>query len=270
MLDSPDAPADRNTNPSIKKKAFSCPFCGAFTTQYWHSAFAQHQHDNPLPFVPQVVPEHIDHSMNDHRLRERFEEYIKQYGRGKVFLSEKVDSKYVYNAENLNLSKCFSCQEISVWIYDKLVFPAIRTGPPPNPDLPEAIRVDYEEARTILDLSPKGAAALLRLCIQKLCIHLEAGDNLNSAIAMLKQKGLKQKVVDALDIVRVIGNEAVHPGTIDLNDNRDIAVALFDLVNIITEEMISEDKHINALFNRLPEDKRKHIEERDRGKQEKK
>jgi len=44
--------------------------------------------------------------------------------------------------------------------------------------------------------------------------------------------------------VRVIGNEAVHPGKLDLKDDRDTATRLFKLVNIIAEQMISNPKHV--------------------------
>ena len=88
------------------------------------------------------------------------------------------------------------------------------------------------ESRTILDLSPRGAAALLRLCIQKLCKQLgQPGKNINDDIAALVKAGLDPKIQKALDIVRVIGNECVHPGTMDLRDDREIAAKLFVLVN---------------------------------------
>jgi hypothetical protein len=38
--------------PSVKEKAFSCPHCGAFTTQYWYEAWADRIAKEPLvPFV---------------------------------------------------------------------------------------------------------------------------------------------------------------------------------------------------------------------------
>jgi hypothetical protein len=40
-------------------------------------------------------------------------------------------------------------------------------GPPPNPDLPDDLMLDYEEASKIVSLSPRGSAVLLRLAIQK-------------------------------------------------------------------------------------------------------
>ncbi|MFN7599434.1 MAG: DUF4145 domain-containing protein [Cereibacter sp.] len=76
----------------------------------------------------------------------------------------------------------------------------------------EDIRRDYDEASTILDLSPRGAAALIRLGIQKLCKELgQAGKNINDDIGALVKDGLDVRVLQALDAVRVIGNSAVHP-----------------------------------------------------------
>ena len=117
------------------------------------------------------------------------------------------------------------------------------------------------------DLSPRGAAALLRLGIQKLCAHLgQPGKNINADIKALVAEGLPPKVQEALDSVRVIGNDAVHPGTIDLNDNRDIANQLFRLVNFIAQKMITEPKEIEDIYNSLPAEKLKGINERDGSK----
>ena len=77
------------------------------------------------------------------------------------------------------------------------------------------------------------------------------------------QKGLNPLVQKALDIVRVIGNEAVHPGELDLRDDRDTAFELFGLVNSIADQMITHPKAVEALYNKLPESKRKAIEARD-------
>ena len=125
--------------------------------------------------------------------------------------------------------------------------------PLPNADLPDEIRGDYQEARSIVSRSPRGSAALLRLAIQKLCKELgEPGKNINDDIASLVRKGLPTRVQQALDIVRVIGNEAVHPGQIDVSDNPAIAASLFRLVNIIAEHMISEPKAIEECIARFP------------------
>lgn len=105
---------------------------------------------------------------------------------------------------------------------------------------------------------------MLRLAIQKLCVELgEKGERIDDDIASLVKKGLAPTVQKAMDTVRVIGNEAVHPGILDLKDDRDTATKLFKLVNIISEQMISNPKHVEEIYGRLPEGKRKAIEKRD-------
>lgn len=162
---------------------------------------------------------------------------------------------------------CMRCGSRTVWLEKKLIYPSARAAPSPNADLPHEIANDYEEASSILGLSPRGSAALLRLCVQKLCRHLgEKGKNINDDIASLVRKGLPASVQQALDVVRVTGNEAVHPGQLDLSDDQETVGALFRLVNFITAKMISEPKEIEALYNGLPEAKRKEIERRDAAK----
>jgi len=83
-----------------------------------------------------------------------------------------------------------------------MVYPASPLGPSPIDGMPEVIRTDYEEARSIAEASPRAAAALLRLAVQKLCKHLgEKGENINQDIANLVKKGLSVEVKQALDIV---------------------------------------------------------------------
>lgn len=146
-----------------------------------------------------------------------------------------------------------------------MVYPDASLVPLANPDLSVEIAQDYSEAGQIVDRSPRGSCALLRLAIQKLCVELgEAGRNINDDIASLVRKGLDIKIQQALDIVRVVGNNAVHPGQIDLKDDRDIALKLFGLVNLIADVMISQPKHIQELFDSLPGTAKDAIERRDK------
>ena len=184
---------------------------------------------------------------------------------GIIFLDHNEQGKYIYNDVcNLFLSQCFNCKKFAVWVHDRLIHPTAMEGPPPNPDLPPDVLRDYEEAGRIVSESPRGAAALLRLAIQKLCVVLgEKGKKINNDIASLVKKGLTPMVQQALDAVRVIGNEAVHPGTLDLKDDRDTSMKLFRLVNIIAEQMISNPKHIKELYDHLPASHLTAIEKRD-------
>jgi hypothetical protein len=145
-----------------------------------------------------------------------------------------------------------------------MVWPHANEAPPAHVDLPDDVASDYEEAGDIVNASPRGAAALLRLAIQKLCKHLgEPGKNINDDIASLVKKGLDPRVQKMLDVVRVIGNNAVHPGEIDLRDDRGSAERLFVLVNLITDIMISQPKAIQEMYGQLGDGALAAIDRRD-------
>lgn len=166
---------------------------------------------------------------------------------------------------DLDICICTHCNEYSLWRNEKMLFPMSGQAPLANSDMPIHIKEDYEEARNILNLSPRGSAALLRLAVQKLCKHLgESGENINQDIASLVNKGLPPKIQKSLDIVRVIGNDAVHPGTLNLKDDLVTASKLFVLVNLIVDVMITQPKDIDELFESLPEEKKNGIKNRDR------
>ena len=258
----------KHVTPSVRETAFNCPHCGALAKQYWSYLLAkEHSRERPLPLVidPKRREEiNFDH-IEDTDERKKLSDWADTMAKGRLFLErEKNDLYGLERLYNTFLSRCYNCEEISIWIFDKLVYPQRGEAPPINPDLPDDIRRDYEEASSILDLSPRGAAALIRLATQKLCKELgQPGENINDDIGALVANGLDVRIQKALDAVRVIGNNAVHPGQIDLRDDRTTAETLFRLLNLIAEKMISEPKHIDELYATLPEEKLKAIEKRD-------
>jgi hypothetical protein len=254
--------------PAINQTAFNCPHCGAYTSQEWFALSARLLGQDKTPTLWQKATlEGIreDEEMDEQQKREIIG-WVEPLVAGFPSISER-SSDPVYNSrtvENIHLSKCYVCGNVTVWLHDRPIYPARKIGPLPNEDLSQQIKAGFEEARSVIGESPRAAAALLRLCVQMLCKQLgQRGENINDDIAALVKTGLNPTVQQSLDIVRVIGNEAVHPGVIDLNDNRDMALMLFDLVNAIAEQMITHPKKVNAMFQRLPEDKRKQIERRD-------
>ena len=170
----------------------------------------------------------------------------------------------IYENRDFLVSRCEGCDEPTIWHGEAMIYPLHSAAEAPNQDMPQEIQEDYEEARLIANFSPRGAAALLRLSVQKLCKHLgEPGKNINTDVASLVAKGLPPKVQEALDSVRVIGNDAVHPGSIDLRDDREAVLKLFKLVNFIAAKMITEPKEIADLYSGLPADKLAGIAQRD-------
>lgn len=159
---------------------------------------------------------------------------------------------------------CTHCNGIGIWMNEKMVFPLAITAPLPSDNMPADVKIDFLEARDVLNKSPRSAVALLRLSIQKLMVHLgEKGENLNSDIGSLVKKGLPTKIQRALDSVRVVGNNAVHPGLLDLRDDIQTANKLFDLVNFIVEFEITTPERIDTLYEeKVPDEQKKQIETR--------
>ncbi len=153
--------------------------------------------------------------------------------------------------------------------HSKTLYPLVDSSiPQPNEHMPLDVKKEYQEARKVFSTSAKSSAALLRLAIQRICMHLgEKGRHLDTDIAFLVKKGLPQHIQKALDVVRVIGNEAVHPGEININDNPESARKLFTLVNEIVDNQMGKKKikdEIESAYKNLPEEKLAHIEKRDK------
>ncbi|WP_297099705.1 DUF4145 domain-containing protein [uncultured Draconibacterium sp.] len=163
----------------------------------------------------------------------------------------------------LRIGTCDHCNKNTIWVKNTMFYPDNGNAPFPNPEMPEPVLRLYMEASAIHIKSPRGAAALLRLSIQVLTKELgEEGKNINKDIGNLVKKGLPEIVQQSLDIVRVTGNDAVHPGQID-TDSQETVGQLFDLVNIIIEYMIALPKKVSGIYTGLPKDKMKGINDRD-------
>jgi hypothetical protein len=255
------------TAPSVTSKSFSCPHCGALAHQTWFDLFASEvDRENGLPWIEKdleymraQLPRDLDPAAD-------ILSWLADLVAGRVMLSKEGNARHVYATNNIHISKCFSCHEFSVWVFDRVVFPSRieSQAPQPNPDLPQDVRRDFEEARAIAKQSPRSAAALLRLCVQKICKDLGGkGENINSDIRTYIASGGDPRIQKALDIVRIIGNNAVHPGQIDLRDDVDTVNTLFGVVNIIGEKAYTEKRLIDEMFSTLPQSAIDAIKKRD-------
>lgn len=223
--------------PIFNDDTFNCPFCNTFSHHFW-------KHYNYLG------------SAHETHLQEVYFEKSK---------SSFMDGE---NRADISISLCVSCKKRTVWIDKRIIYPSSSTAPLPTENMPTEIIKYYCEARDVFRASPRSAAALLRLAIEKLTIILggQKNKNINDNIAFLVKEGLNQKVQQALDTVRVVGNNAVHPGQIDLDDNPEMALSLFQLLNIIVDRTINEPNEIEKLYESLPKNSRDSIEKRDKNK----
>lgn len=253
--------------PSTGLTAFSCPHCSALTTQYWRSIKATFKPDeNSAPFRITSLQKEKDFFLKDIQDKEKrrdFELFLERLHSGTPFIEGRHE-RYTEHVQNADISECYNCKKLAFWIGNELIWPHLNEAPIPNVDMPEEIQRDFLEAGQIARQSPRGSAALLRLCIQKICIHLgEEGKNINSDISSLVKNGLDVRVQKMLDVVRVIGNNAVHPGELDIRDDRKVVEQLFSLVNMIVDSMISQPKAIEKLYTGLGEKIHSAIDRRD-------
>ena len=165
-------------------------------------------------------------------------------------------------------SKCNHCQRYTLWVGEEMVYPKGSPAPLPTEDMPNDVKEDFNEARKVVNESPKAAAALLRLAMEKLARELTGEENrtLHNMIGDLVEEGrIDERVQQALDSVRVVGNEFVHPGEMDERDSRETALRLFDLANTIVELTITRERLIQEEYNNISESQLQGIENRDGG-----
>lgn len=251
-------------SPTIRKTAFNCQHCSAYAHQIWFRAGATSVRGIPRVVEKEELPVLVEIFKREDMHTPEIEENI--LARRPVL---SASSESTNSFLEVWFSQCFRCKNFAIWVSDRVVWPQTGGVPSPNSDLPDDVKADYEEASAILGFSPRGSAALLRLGIQKLCKHLGGkGDSLNADIGSLMRRGLNIEIQQALDTIRVIGNNAVHPGQIDLRDDRETARSLFDLVNLIADSMISQPKSISKMFDKLPDRDIKGIKSRDTSKRQ--
>lgn len=148
-----------------------------------------------------------------------------------------------------------------------ILYPIIQIGPTPNPraGMPAEVAKVFKEAQIVFSHSPRSSAALLRLALQMLFRHIKLpGKNIDDDIRTLVQKKiLSTRSQKACDSIRIIGNNAVHPGEIDINEKPNTALNLFNLLNYIVEDLIIA-RQIDKTYSSLPEAAKKAAEEKDK------
>ncbi|MFL6487491.1 MAG: DUF4145 domain-containing protein [Nitrososphaera sp.] len=225
------ASEDTTTAPIFQVEEFTCPFCAVYAHQTWTRCRTY---------------------------------YGTRYGGLKD-----DDDPQTWHAQ------CFRCKKFSVWHEKKTLYPTGGMAPFPDRDLPvdakddpedkkDHIKDDYLEAGAIVTQSPRGAAALLRLVVEKLVNRIikerkfvveKHQNDINGKIGILVKNGLRKEIQQALDVVRVTGNNAVHPlGMLDLKDDTKTALRLFKLVNMIVEDMFTKPKELQSFYDGLPDE----------------
>ena len=241
-----------NKTPKLGLNSFECPHCSVYTTQYWYRTLVSN-----YPEIANDAARYV-HTFNQREQIEKTANETENDAKMKTVLNAHIDNLIrhksgsknilVYDFTHLYISECYNCQKVAIWRFEKMIFPK-SAKIPKNQDMPDNVKSIYDEANDILDLSPRAATALIRLALQELLIFLgKKGNHLATDINQLINEGKISSVAqDALNIVRLAGNNAVHPREIDDSDNKDVAEKLFGLLNFIVDETITRPKQIETL-----------------------
>jgi hypothetical protein len=221
--------------PELALEAFNCPFCGAFSHQTWYEVTQGGGFE-----VSSLYEGRLDNVRNR----------INFHG-----------TKHI-----CSISTCSRCESFSIWEGPSMIHPNAFNVEAPNDDMPEDIQSLYNEARSIVNLSAKSAAALLRLGLEKLLIHVGAK---KGKIDVMIQDLVDRDIISAsgsvrkaLDSIRLLGNAGVHPTGINLDEDPQAAFALFKVLNFVVEKLITEEKEIEAIYAFVPEGKRENLDKR--------
>ena len=210
--------------PELNKDAFNCPICGVYSHQVWYSDFS-------------------------------YGEVISEYYSGQHFIpSGKL--------EGLTISLCSHCKEKILWYEGNIIFPRKMTAPVPSEDAPQKIKEIYIEAGEVFIDSPRASGALMRVALEQLLQEVLGNDSkLNENVNELKKAKIPEQLIKALSILRVNGNDIMHTGEIKIFEKKEDALYLFDLFNMIVEELITRPKKLNESYGKIPETIRKQIED---------
>lgn len=134
--------------------------------------------------------------------------------------------------------RCANCGELTLWRDKKLVYPA-GSSIRPAVCMPDDAKEAFEEAQHIVNLSPRAACTMLRICVERMVNATEAkGGNLAAKIESL---GLPQKMTKLAHACRLVGNDAVHNNVIDFSvgseEAQAVSGALTRFANRIAEEL---------------------------------
>lgn len=245
--------------PKYRRKAFHCPRCKVLVPQNWYKIVRSYPYNDNIELTRVDIESSSRKSIG-----------------GPMVGIRKADGteEEVQLDWHLELSFCTHCHKYTIWENKKIIFPLSTELPQPNKDMPKDVEGIYREAMGVFKHSPRAAAALLRLAIETMIPQLEEYQikkaKINTMIGELVEKGIPQHIQQGLDAIRVFGNEGIHPGEIDLSDDQDTVMFLFELINIMAEELITRKKKISSFYSKLPIDKVKGILNRDKPKQESK
>jgi hypothetical protein len=248
----------QNIEPQFGVESFSCPHCNAVAHQDWYSLFLKPE--NATDVVVLALEALMLAKGNE---SDQFLQHLKDNVLAYEYQEHPRNLKV--KLLNLHVSRCYNCKGFTVWVRDRLVFPIkVEEAPPDivevdfeevatdvqgtveaqegdehvqtNAEDVEEASEDFEEAAAILNKFPRGAAALTRICIQKMMPLVKGNaENLDENFSSLVRKGLKVEIQQAMDVLQLVRKSPLQPSEVDLKEENETAKTLLNSLKVILE-----------------------------------
>jgi hypothetical protein len=228
--------------PQLGAESFSCPHCNTVAHQDWYSLFLKPENAGE---VRVLTPETVivgtlrqgDAQRENIKEIDQFVERLKK--NELTYEYQKHPHPLKVKMANLHISNCHSCNGFSLWVGGILVFPTRIDK------TPELVEKDLEEATAILNKFPRGATALMRVCIQKLVPLLEDnGKELNQRVSSLVRKGLEMEMQQAMEVLQLLRSDPVQLSQLESHaDNKKTALRFLDSLKEVLERRMSQNRN---------------------------
>src|ERR1700730_15976123 len=222
--------------PQLGAESFSCPHCNTVAHQDWYSLFLKSEN---AAEVRVLTPEAVKALRQGDAQRDNIKEIDQFVERLKknalTYEYQKHPHPLKVKMANLHISNCHSCNGFSLWVGGLLVFPTRIDK------TPELVEQDLEEAAAILNKFPRGAAALMRVCIQRLVPLLEEnGKELNQRVSSLVRKGLEMEMQQAKEVLQVLRSDPVQLSKLESHADKETVLRFLDSLKEVLERRMSQ------------------------------
>ena len=233
----------QNMEPQLGAESFSCPHCNVVAHQDWFSLFLKPENANDVDFLtPETVTARtLVQGKDEWNDIKEIDEFVERLKKNEVtYVYQKHSQSVKAMMANLHVSGCHSCNGFALWVGNRLVFPY---NVEKTPDL---IQGDLEEAAAILNQSPRGATALMRVCIQKLVPLLQQdGNYLNDYISSLVREALEVELQQSMEVLQVLRNDPGQPSNLDTKENKEMALRFVDSLKATLERRMLKNRDEN-------------------------
>jgi hypothetical protein len=237
--------------PRLGAESFSCPHCNTVAHQDWYSLFLKPENAAEIRVLtPETVMVSTLRQGEAQRdsLKE-IDQFVERLKKNELtYEYQKHPHPLKVKMANLHISNCHSCNGFLLWVSGLLVFPTRMDK------TPELVEEDLQEATTILDKFPRGATALMRVCIQKLVPLLnQDGNELDEHVSSLVRKGLEMEMQQATEVLEVLRLDPVQLTQLESQADKEMVLRFLDSLKAILERRMPLNRVENSI-DRLTEE----------------